>query len=158
MASEVELRFLLRLLAAAGVVVVSASHADVAATPANVTLLAGAGVAAALFVLATLVLGAALTFRTIEGADIANLLANGGLTMASVPLELYGGSLRFVFTFLVPVGLCVYVPVLTVLGRDGPRPLGPGLLLALPVVLGAFLGLAARAWRAGLRHYESTGS
>jgi ABC-2 type transport system permease protein len=158
MAADIELRFLLRVVAASAVVIWSASQADVAATPANVALLAGAGVAAALFVLATLVMGAALTFRTIEGADIAGLLANGGLSLVAFPLELYGGSLRFVFTFLVPVGLCVYVPVLTVLGRDGPGPLDPGLLVLLPVVLGAFLALATLAWRAGLRHYESTGS
>ena len=156
--SEVEVRFVVRALAAVAIIVWSASHAGVAATPANVAVLAGATLAVAVFVLATLVLGAALTFRTVDGSDIAAVLANGGLGIVSFPYEVYASPLRFVFTFLVPVGLCVYVPVLTVLGRDGPGVLGPALLPALPVVLGAFAGVAALAWRAGLSHYESTGS
>ncbi len=158
MTSDMELRFVFRVLAGTAVVVWSASHAGVAASPANVALLAAAALASAVFVLATLVMGAALTFRTVEGSDIANLLANGGLSLAAFPLDLYARPLRFIFTFAVPVGLCVYVPVSTVLGRDGPGVLGPALLFALPVVLGAFAALAGLAWRAGVRHYESTGS
>jgi ABC-2 type transport system permease protein len=158
MASELELRFVVRALAGAAVVAWCAHLAGVSATPANVLLLAGAGLASAAFVVACLVLTAAMTFRTIEGSDVGVLLANGGLSLTSFPLDLYDSALRFTFTFLIPVGLCVYVPVLTVLGRRGPGPLGPGLLALLPVVLGAFVGAAAFAWRSGVRHYESTGS
>lgn len=158
LASDVELRFLFRALAGAAVVAWSGSHAGVAATPANLVLLLAAALASAVFVLATLVIGAALTFRTVEGSDIANLLANGGLSLAAFPLDLYASPLRFIFTFAIPVGLCVYVPISTVLGRDGPGVLGPGLLAALPVVLAVFTALAGLAWRAGLRYYESTGS
>ena len=156
--SDIEIRFLFRALAGAAVVAWSAAHAGVGATPLNVALLAGAAAASAVFVLATLVMGAALTFRTVEGSDVANLLSNGGLGLVAFPLDLYASPLRFAFTFVIPVGLCVYVPVLTVLGRDGPGLLGPPLLAALPLVLGLFVGLAALAWRAGVRHYESTGS
>lgn len=121
-------------------------------------VLAAAAVASALFVLSTLVIGAAMTFRTVEGSDFALLLSNGGMGLAAFPLEVYGSALRLVFTFLVPVGLCVYVPVLSVLDRDGPGVLGPGLLPVLPIVLGVFGGLSLLAWRQGIRHYESTGS
>ncbi len=158
LASDIEIRFLFRMLAGVAVVTWSASHAGVAATPANVALLGAAVVASAIFVLATLVIGAALTFRTIEGSDIANLLVNGGLGIVAFPLDLYASPLRFAFTVVIPVGLCVYVPVLTVLGRDGPGLLGPPLVAALPLVLGVYSGVAALAWRAGVRHYESTGS
>lgn len=158
LASDIEMRFVFRALAGTAVVIWSASHAGVAATPANVALLAVAALSSAVFVLATLVMGAALTFRTVEGSDIANLIANGGLGLVAFPLDLYASPLRFIFTFAIPVGLCVYVPALTVLGRDGPGVLGPPLLAALPLVLGAFAGVAAVAWRSGVRHYESTGS
>ena len=121
-------------------------------------MLAAAAVCSALFVLSTLVIGAAMTFRTVEGSDFALLLSNGGMGLAAFPLEVYSSALRLIFTFLVPVGLCVYVPVLTVLDRDGPGPLGPGVLPLLPVVLGVFGGLSLLAWRRGIRHYESTGS
>ncbi|MDQ4069652.1 MAG: ABC-2 family transporter protein [Actinomycetota bacterium] len=158
LASDIEVRFVFRAVAGAAVVAWSAAHASVAATPANLALLAGAAVASAVFVLATLVIGAALTFRTVEGSDIANLVVNGGLGLVAFPLDLYASPIRFTFTFLIPVALCVYVPVLTVLGRDGPGGLGPHLLAALPMGLGAFVALAGLAWRSGVRHYESTGS
>lgn len=155
--SDVELRFVFRAAAGAGVVLWSAHRLSVL-SPASALVLAIAAVASALFVLSTLVIGAAITFRTVEGSDFASLLSNGGMGLAAFPLEVYSSALRFVFTFLVPVGLCVYVPVLRVLHRDGPGVLGPGLLPALPVVLGAVVALSLLSWRAGVRHYESTGS
>jgi ABC-2 type transport system permease protein len=50
------------------------------------------------------------------------------------------------------------VPVLAVLDRDGPGVLGPGLLPLLPVATVGSVAVAALAWRAGLRRYQSTGS
>lgn len=155
--SDVELRFVFRAAAGAGVVAWSAHSLGVLSLGAA-AVLAAAAVASALFVLSTLVIGAAMTFRTVEGSDFALLLSNGGMGLAAFPLEVYGSALRLVFTFLVPVGLCVYVPVLSVLDRDGPGVLGPGLLPVLPIVLGVFGGLSLLAWRQGIRHYESTGS
>jgi ABC-2 type transport system permease protein len=156
--TELELRHLFRGVAGIGLVIWAASRSDVALTASNVAVLAASCMACTLFVLCVLVLGAALTFRTVEGSDIANLAANGGVGLVSFPLDLYGGALRFVFTFLLPIGLFVYVPVLFVLGRDGPGVLGPGLLAAMPVGALAVVGVTSYAWRAGLRHYQSTGS
>lgn len=158
LASEVEPRYVFRGLAGVAVLTVGAGLADVPATPANLTLLAGACAACAVVVLSIIVMGGALTFVTTEGSDIANLFSAGGLSLSSLPLELYGSVLRTVFTFLIPIGLCVYVPVIVVLGRDGPGPLGPALLWALPVVVALFVAVAAAAWRGGVRHYRSTGS
>lgn len=156
--TQVEVRFVLRALAGVVVVGVASHVAGVALTLTNVALLAAAIVACAVLVLCVLVMGAALTFVTLEGSEIANLFANGGVGLVSFPLDLYGSALRFTFTFLIPVGLCVYVPALALLDRPGPGPLGPELLPLLPVMLTAFVGLAVLAWRAGMRRYQSSGS
>jgi ABC-2 type transport system permease protein len=158
MTSELELRHLFRAIAGVVLVAWAAARVHVPLTVSNVAILAAACVAAALFVLAVLVMGAALTFRTVEGSDIANLASNGGIGLVSFPLDLYGGVLRFTFTFLLPIGLCVYVPVLVVLGRDGPGWLGPQLLPLMPVAIALFVGAALLSWSAGLRRYKSTGS
>jgi ABC-2 type transport system permease protein len=156
--SELEIRFLSRTVVAVGIVAWSAHAAGVAATPANVALLAGSVLAVAVLVLCILVVGAAFTFVTVEGSDIANLFANGGIGLVSYPLDVYSRALRFVFTFVVPIGLCVYVPVVVVLGRRGAGGAGAGLLPMVPVVLAVVIALTAIGWRAGLRRYQSTGS
>ena len=159
MSAELELRHLFRALAGTALVIWAALHAHVPFTVGNVAILTGAVLAAATFVLAVLIMGAALTFRTVEGSDIANLASNGGIGLVSFPLDLYDGALRFVFTFLLPIGLCVYVPALVVLGRDGPAWwLGPQLLPLMPVGVAALVGMAMLSWSAGLRRYKSTGS
>jgi ABC-2 type transport system permease protein len=156
--SEVELRFVFRALAGVIVAGIAARLAGVSLTAANIGLLSAASLSAAVLVLCFLVMGAALTFLTLEGSEVANLFANGGLGLVSFPLDLYGSVLRFTFTFLIPMGLCVYVPALVLLGREGPALVGPGLLPLLPVVLVVFVGLTVAAWRAGVRRYQSTGS
>jgi ABC-2 type transport system permease protein len=159
MTAEVDLRHLFRGFAGIGLVIWAAARQHVPFTLANVAILTVSGLAAAVFVLAVLVMGAALTFRTIEGSEIANLASNGGIGLVGFPLDLYDGALRFVFTFLLPIGICVYVPVLVVLGRDGPAWwLGPQLLPLLPVATAALVGAALLCWSAGLRRYKSTGS
>ena len=113
---------------------------------------------AAALVVAILIAGAALTFFTTEGSEVALLLADGGLGLVSFPLDLYGSVLRFVFTFVVPAGLCVYVPALVIVGRSGVGVARPSLLWALPVVLAGAWGAALLFWRTGMRRYQSTGS
>lgn len=158
MTSDVQLRYVLRGLTGLVVAIVAASIAKTAWTVSNMLLLLLALSSCVVLILAIHVLGAAITLFTTEGSEVTNLLADGGLGMASYPLDLYGSVLRFTFTFVIPVGLCVYVPVLTMLGRDGPGVLGPPILIALPFVLAAFTSFALLTWRLGLRHYRSTGS
>ena len=156
--SGVEPRFAFRMAAGAGVVVWASAAAGVPFTVANGAVLALAALASAVLILSIYVMGAALTFLTVEGSDLANVFTNGGIGLSNFPLDVYGSALRLTFTFLIPIGLCVYVPALVVLGRDGPGILGPGLLLLLPVAVAAVVGLAGLSWRAGLRRYTSTGS
>ncbi len=158
LSSGLEPRFAFRALAALIVVVWASVAAGVPFTVANVLVLVLGAIASAALILSIYVMGAALTFLTVEGSDLVNVFTNGGIGLSSFPLDVYGSALRLTFTFLIPIGLCVYVPALVVLGRDGPGILGPGLLLLLPVAVLAVVGLAGLSWRAGLRRYTSTGS
>ncbi len=158
MTSDIQLRYLFRGFTGTAIVVVAGRGAGMPWTAPNVALLVVAAAACGTMLLAINVLGASLTLITSEGSEITNLLGDGGLGLISFPLDLYGSPLRFVFTFVIPVGLCVYVPLLVVLGRDGPGVLGAGLLWALPAVLGGFVAASSLAWRLALTHYRSSGS
>jgi ABC-2 type transport system permease protein len=157
-ASYVDTRFVGRLLAGAGTVAWAADRAGVAWTPGRVGLAAMAVVCAATIVFAVLLAAAGSTFVTVQGSEAVNVLVYGGQYLASYPMHIYGSALRFLFVWLVPFGLAIYVPALGVLGRHGPPGLPAGLAwLAVPAA-GAVLAAGGLAWRAGIRHYVGTGS
>src|SRR5215213_465429 len=102
--------------------------------------------------------GAGFTFVTVQGSEAVNVLIYGGQYLASYPMQIYGSALRFLFVWVVPIGLAIYVPALAILGRQGPPGL-PGWLAWLSAPMAAaFLAVGGLAWRAGIRHYVGTGS
>jgi ABC-2 type transport system permease protein len=158
LASYVDTRFLGRALAGAGTVAWAADRAGVAWTPGRAGLAVLAVVCAAAIIFAVLLAGAAFTFVTVQGSEAVNVLMYGGQYLASYPMQIYGSALRFLFVWVVPFGLAIYVPALAILGRQGPPGL-PGWLAWLTApVAAAFLAAGGLAWRAGIRHYVGTGS
>ena len=158
LASYVDTRFVGRLLAGAGTVVWAADRAGVAWTPGRAGLAALAVVCAATIVFAVLLAAAGFTFVTVQGSEAVNVLVYGGQYLASYPMQIYGPPLRFLFVWVVPFGLAIYVPALGVLGRQGPPGLPAWLAwLAAPAAV-AFLAAGGLAWRSGIRHYVGTGS
>ena len=59
---------------------------------------------------------------------------------------------------MLPIAFVNWYPCLFLLGRPDPFGLPGWLQLAAPVPAALLLGLCALVWRAGVRHYESTGS
>ena len=157
-ASYVDTRFVGRVLAGAGTVVWAADRAGVAWTPGRAGLATLAVVCAATIILGVLLAAAGFTFVTVQGSEAVNVLVYGGQYLASYPMQIYGSGLRFLFVWVVPFGLAIYVPALAILGRQGP-PGVPGWLawLSAPAAA-AFLAVGGLAWRAGIRHYVGTGS
>jgi ABC-2 type transport system permease protein len=73
--------------------------------------------------------------------------------MARYPVGIYPGWLRFVLTWIVPVGIMTTVPAETLTGKASPW------ILALAVMLAAVLFVGASAlFRAGLKRYASASS
>jgi ABC-2 type transport system permease protein len=105
-----------------------------------------------------LLAAAGFTFVTIQGSEAVNMLIYGGQYLASYPMQIYGSALRFLFTWLVPLGLAIYVPALGVLGRQGPAGLPAELAWLAGPAAAAFLVAGGLAWRGGIRHYVGTGS
>jgi ABC-2 type transport system permease protein len=157
-ASYVDTRFVGRMLAGAGTVVWAADRAGVAWTAGRAGLAVLAVTCAAAVVFGILLAAAGFTFVTVQGSEAVNVLVYGGLYLASYPLQIYGSALRFLFVWLVPVGLAIYVPALGMLGRTGPPGLPGWLAWLVAPVAGAFLAAGGLAWRAGIRHYVGTGS
>lgn len=95
---------------------------------------------------------AALSFFTLEGLEIMNILTYGAKEYGKYPIGIYGKKLLFFTTFFIPYALFQYYPLLYLLGR------GPWWYGMLPLCAAIFLIPCCLFWQIGVRHYKSTGS
>jgi len=96
---------------------------------------------------------AGICFFTIEGLEFMNIFTDGGKEFGKYPLSIYGEGILKFFTFIIPLALIQYYPLLYLLGRtDNP------LYMILPVFGMLFLLPSYILWRFGVKHYKSTGS
>lgn len=109
---------------------------------------------------ALLLIQASLSFYTVEGLEVMNAFTYGGLQMGHYPLTIYEKWFARFFTFIIPIALSVYFPVLMILGKtsDTYYTTAPILIIVGPPIIGLFLLLAFRLFHRSIRHYTSTGS
>jgi len=155
---ELTLRRAGRLAQGTAVLVYAITSLDLAWSLPRLLLLVAAIAGAVCTFLGLLVLQATSAFWTIESLEVWNAFTYGGVTMSQYPLPIYRSWFRGLFTYAIPLGCVNYLPGVAILGR--PDPLGtPAVVQWLAPLAGpAFLLLALAAWRAGIRHYRSTGS
>jgi ABC-2 type transport system permease protein len=158
MGHDIRLSRLGRLVQAVIALAIATKQAPIDWSFSNIAVAAFAIAGGTALFFGLLVLQGALTFWTIESLEIANVFTYGSVQAAQYPLSVYSRWLRRVLIFGVPVGCVAYLPVLAVL--DKPDPLGsPAWIHPFTPLLGfVFLAFSFLAWRAGVRHYTSTGS
>lgn len=124
----------------------------------TVVLAVLAPVAGAVFFGALFVAGATVAFWWVESGELAFAFTYGGKDFATYPATVFGGFFRRLFAYGLGFAFVAYLPALALL--DLPDPLGVPAWLHWCSPLTALLaaGLAALFWRAGVRHYRSTGS
>lgn len=96
---------------------------------------------------------ATFAFFTTEGLDFMNILTYGGRDHGRYPYSIYGKQVLRFLTFVVPLALFQYYPLLYLLGMET----GVQFMLA-PVMGVAFVAPGYLFFRIGLRRYKSTGS
>lgn len=101
---------------------------------------------------------ACVQFWTTDATEFANAFTYGGNTLTQYPLTVFPPELVKSLTFVLPVAFVNWYPCLYLLGRDDPFGLPTWLQLASPLPALLLAGLTWLVWRAGVRHYESTGS
>ena len=99
------------------------------------------------------VIYAAFAFFTVEGLEFMNILTHGGREFGRYPYSIYGkGILRFL-TYVVPLALFQYYPLLYLLDREQSL-----FYIFIPLLGLLFLLPSYAFFRIGLRRYKSTGS
>jgi ABC-2 type transport system permease protein len=158
LASDVQIRRVGRVVQGAVVLTVAVNALEIAWTPEKVLVLASAYLSGVVIFTAIWVIGAAVTFWTVETSEIQNVFTYGGELLVSYPMPIYAEGIRRFFTFVVPLAFVSYLPALYILGRSDPLGLPPVLQLCSPLVAVLFLVAARGCWALGVRHYQGTGS
>lgn len=156
--SEFTLRRLARIFQGALVLVLALIYAGVHWTLLKAILLPVMLISLVSFFGALFMIGATITFWTVQSIEVVNIFTYGGVEMMSYPMSIYNQWLRRFFTYVIPGIFMNYYPVLYLL--DKPDPLGfPAWTPLLCPLVGAGMMMAALAfWRFGIRHYTSTGT
>jgi ABC-2 type transport system permease protein len=99
------------------------------------------------------VIYASLCFFTTEGLEFMNIFTDGGREFGRYPLSIYGDGVLKFFTYVIPLALFQYYPLLYLLGQSKNL-----LYMFSPLCGFVFLVPCYIFWRIGLQHYKSTGS
>ncbi len=104
------------------------------------------------------VVGATITFWTIQEIEIVNIFTYGGTEMISYPMSIYQDWIRNFFTYILPAIFLSYYPVLYILNKPDPLHMPWFAPFLSPFVGAGVLALGLVFWQFGIRHYQSTGT
>ena len=158
LASDVQIRRLGRIAQGLITLGFALSWLEVGWTAPKVLVAISAVASGAVIFTAIWVIGAAITFWTVETSEVTNVFTYGGEALVSYPMPIYAEGIRRFFTYVVPLVFVSYLPALFILERPDPLGLPPILQLCSPIVAIAFLLVARCCWALGVRHYQGTGS
>lgn len=99
------------------------------------------------------IVNAAFAFFTIEGLEFMNIFTYGGREFGRYPFSVYGKNVLKFLTFIIPLALFQYYPLLYLLDREKSI-----FYIFAPLIGVLFLVPSCVLFRFGLRHYKSTGS
>jgi ABC-2 type transport system permease protein len=96
---------------------------------------------------------AAFSFFTVEGLEFMNILTHGGREFGRYPYAVYGKEVLRFLTYVVPLALFQYYPLLYLLGIKRSA-----FYMFTPLLSLLFIAPCCGFFRLGLRRYKSTGS
>jgi len=158
LASDLQIRRIGRILQGLTAFALALGWLQIGWTPDKILVAIMALISGVLIFSAIWVIGAAITFWTVETSEVTNVFTYGGSELVSWPMPIYGDGLRRFFTFIVPLAFVTYLPALYILNKPDPLGLPPVLQVCSPAVAVAFLLVARLCWGLGVRHYQGTGS
>jgi ABC-2 type transport system permease protein len=158
MGREFVLRRLGRVILGAAIFVFALTLTDVTWTWGKLLYLPFVIVGMVFFFGGLFIIGATITFWTIESIEVMNILTYGGSFLISYPMHIYTDWMRRFFTYIMPAIFLNYYPALYFLNKPDPFNFPAFAPFLSPLVGLLVLGAALAFWRFGRQHYQSTGS
>lgn len=151
--SRFETNRFFRIILAAAMLVYGMLHCEVVWTPDKKATVIFMVVGVSLLFTGLFLLGAAISFFTVEDGGFLNVLIYGGITHGKYPVDIYGKRMLKFCTYVIPYALVQYYPLQYLLGRTGHWEYA---LCPLGAVV--FFAVGYMVWGFGMRHYQSAGS
>jgi len=158
MGSEFVLRRLGRIVQGAIILGIALALADIQWSVGKVLYLPLVILGLVCFFGGLFMVGATISFWTVESLEAINILTYGGSEMMAYPMHIYPDWLRRTFTYILPAIFLNYYPALYFLEKPDPLGMPPILSFISPLVGLGMLGAALLFWRFGIKHYQSTGT
>ncbi len=115
-------------------------------------------VSIALFFGGLFIVGATITFWTIDSIEVVNIITYGGGMVMSYPMTVFQNGVRRFFTYILPAVFLNYYPTLYFLDKPDPFDFPVFAPFLAPVAGIGVLMISLAFWQFGIKHYQSTGT
>lgn len=156
--SEFILRRLGRIAQGAAIFIIAASRLEIYWTVEKIIYLPFVVASLVCFFGGLFIIGATISFWTVESLEVINIFTYGGTEMMSYPMHIYQDWMRYFFTYIIPAIFLNYYPALYFLGKPDPFNLPAFAPFLSPLVGFGVLALSLSFWNFGIRYYQSTGT
>jgi ABC-2 type transport system permease protein len=156
--SDFIMRRLGRIFQGGLVLLIAISWLEIAWTPAKLLYLPWVVFGQVCFFGGLFVIGATLSFWTVDSLEAVNIFTYGGAEMISYPMNIYQDWMQRFFTYILPAIFLNYYPALYFMDKPDPLHLPAFAPFLAPAAGLAVLAAALGFWRIGIRYYQSTGT
>ena len=151
--SEMEPTKISRLIATLGMLIYAIIVNKISFTLINIIVLIVTLLGSIMTFGSLLIIGAGISFYTVEGLEIVNIFTCGSRQLGEYPMGIYNTTLKKIFTYIIPLSCLNYYPVLYILNRTN------NLLFALsPLFTIVIVIISIFFFNYSLKHYQSSGS
>ncbi|MBI3793845.1 MAG: ABC-2 family transporter protein [Nitrospinae bacterium] len=100
----------------------------------------------------------AVAFWTLKNESLVHTVVFSGKEFVVYPITIYNDGIRFFLTFIFPLAFVNFYPAQYFLDKRGETLFHPALQGLTPLVGVIVFSLSLWAWKAGVDHYQSSGS
>jgi ABC-2 type transport system permease protein len=146
------------VLTAIGILIYASCLAHLQWTPLHIAYAFAAVLGGALIEAGLAIAISSMSFRFIEVWPARFFADNVLLNFGSYPLSVFGTTIQWIMTWIVPVAFIAWVPASVILDRTQGVAVSGNVALLAPLVGVVWFVLSYRLWQWQLRGYESTGN
>jgi len=100
----------------------------------------------------------AVAFWTLRNRSLVHTVIFSSKEFINYPVNIYNMGMQFFLTFIFPIAFINFYPAHFFLDRSGTGLLHPALEMGTPIVGIIVITVSIFSWKAGVNHYQSTGS